>query len=157
MITITNEDNMANTCTIQYFDKAMRPIRTITTEEAHWLNDVTNQRLIGTPNEYMIVMKPFKGTSFIEVWHQGVFIARHFQREGVITPLVSYEQDRSKCDLIRKRQIAIKPTLDWKRITRDSFWGNKPKLSLEDMVKELETGVSKNHELYKKYDVTRIK
>ena len=139
------------TCKLIYWDRHKVLIRTITTEEAHWLNDITTQHLVGTPNEYKICLKPIKNASFIEVWHQDVFIARHFQREGIITPLVSYEPDRDKCELIREKQIATKPTLNWSRIIGDSFWGKKPTVSLDDRVKELETGVSKNYELYMKY------
>lgn len=107
------------TCTIYYYNKSRQLIKTIDTSEAHLLTEDHNARLIRTRNEYMIVLKPYKDVSFIEVFCKNVFIARHFVREGILSPFISYEEDRLLCPFIKERQITTKPMYDMKRIISD--------------------------------------
>ena len=94
-------------------------------------------KLFNTPNQYIGSLhywirdfnhkhqydkhKPI--ISFIEVWHQDTFIARHFMRNGQLVPLMSEIQDRAACPYLRLPLVNNKPLLDWRAIKSDGFWG----------------------------------
>lgn len=63
--------------------------------------------------------------SFIEVFHEGVFIVRLFLRKWQLCGVMSEEPNRDKCPYIRQPLISDKTTLDWSKISKDSFWGIK--------------------------------
>ena len=64
--------------------------------------------------------------SFIEVFHNNEFIARHFVRGGEVIKVVSFEP-RDKCPYIRNQIISDKPLLDWGKIFGNRLAANVDK------------------------------
>lgn len=142
MIPIYNE---SYACKLTFYDKSRKLIATTTTKDTHKMAGFYNQNLITTPNEYYITLhytvmnfhiNRLDKASFIEVHALiGGFIARHFIRDGLLSPYVSYEQNKNLCPYIRLKQITSKPILDWRKINTDSFWNKSRNQKMKNYVK----------------------
>jgi hypothetical protein len=109
----------------------------------YWLRNFNKEFAnIHEHNTYGRKHKPI--ISFAEVYHTsplGVrgFIGRYFKRHGAIAPFISEVEDRAKCPYIRLELVKKSPTLNWRGVMMDSFWGRKKPVN--------------DYEFFKKYKV----
>lgn len=114
-------------------------------------------KLFNTPNQYYGALyywlrehlanyKLIRGKpphiGFAEVYHTSPlglrgFIGRYFIRHGAITPFISEVEDRAKCPYIRLELVKKSPTLNWKGIMMDSFWGKRKNISDYEFFKKI--------------------
>lgn len=115
---------------IKYFGRKHNLITQVQTSEAHWVAEWYNDHLLGTDYEHVILLENHihsakQPTSYAEIFKDDVFFCRHFFRDNKLVNLISYEADKSLCPLIRQQLVSNTPKLDWTKIRRDSFWGNR--------------------------------
>lgn len=123
------------TTTLTFYNRRQRSIRVVPGDDCLCFARKWELPLLDTENEYLITLRHITDEmrfskvqcSFIEVVHDGRFIARHYVRDFILSPLVSYDPDRSKDELMRAKQIATVPTLDWRAIQRDAMWAPAPR------------------------------
>ncbi len=124
-----------NNTTLTFYNRRQRSIRVVPGDDCLCFARKQELKLLNTENEYLITLRHITDEmrfskvqcSFIEVVHDGRFIARHYVRDFILSPLVSYEPDRGKDELMRVKQIATVPTIDWRAIQRDAMWAPCPR------------------------------
>lgn len=118
------------------------------------LNDHCTYRLaeLRQSNRYAVcldqwhkLLRTKQPLSFIEVFNGPNFIARHFIRNGKLMPIVSTEQDRSKCKLIRSKIMATSPTMNWAKLLKHDFTDG---LSKDERMQRMMNRLSAEVEFY---------
>ena len=104
-----------------------------------------SNRYVVCLDQWYKLLRTKQPLSFIEVFNGPNFIARHFIRNGKIMPIVSIEQDRTKCKLIRSKIMATQPTMNWAKALKHDFTGG---LSKDERMGRLMNRLSAEVEFY---------